>query len=197
MPTSTFGLVERIRAGDREAFTVLFHKYSPRLGVLIHYRLGPAMRGRVEMDDILQETFLNALRQFPGFTYRNPGSFMNWLARIAEHVIVDCARYHGRQKRGPSETVALRTESNPGGVEPVEPTTPSRIFASRERYEHMVQRLEALPDEYRSVIIMAKVECLSTQEIADRLGRTRASVAVLLHRAVQRLRKTEAPSEPS
>jgi len=51
--------------------------------------------------------------------------------------------------------------------------------------------LDALPDEYRAVIIMAKLECLSTQEIAEKLGKSRAQVAVLLHRAVQRLRQME------
>jgi RNA polymerase sigma-70 factor (ECF subfamily) len=186
-PTSTFGLLERMRAGDSEAFTALFHKYSPRLAVLIHYRLGPALRSKIEVDDILQETFLTALRQLSGFSYRNPGSFMNWLSRIADHAIIDASRYHGRQKRAPEEVLPLRSDDS-GGVEPVDRTTPSRIFASREQLQQMLTRLDALPEELRAVIIMAKLECLSTQEIADRLGRTRASVAVLLHRAVQRLK---------
>lgn len=184
-----------MRAGDDEAFTALFRKYSPRLAALIHYRLGPAMQGKIEVDDILQETFMTALRQLPGFTYRNPGSFMNWLSRIAEHVIVDAARYHARQKRSLEATVPLRTESNPTGTEPVDSETPSRIFASKEHLERLLARLDALPEELRAVIIMAKLECLSTQEIADRLCRTRASVAVLLHRAVQRLRLADVPSE--
>jgi RNA polymerase sigma-70 factor (ECF subfamily) len=184
-----------MRAGDQEAFTSLFRIYSPRLAVLIHYKLGPALRGRIEVDDILQETFMTALRQLPAFSYRSPGSFMKWLTRIAEHAIVDASRYHGRQKRSPKEMLPLRTESNPAGVEPVDPATPSRIFASREKLEQMLARLDALPEELRAVIIMARLECLATQEIADRLGRTRASVAVLLHRAVQRLRIVEDPVE--
>ncbi len=194
-PTSTYGLLERMRAGDQEAFTALFRKYSPRLAVLIHYKLGPALQARIEVDDILQQTFMIALRQLPGFTYRNPGSFMNWLSRIAEHVVVDAARYHARQKRGPEATVPLRTESNPMGVEPVDSATPSRIFASKEQVERLLARLDTLPEELRAVIIMAKLECLSTQEIANRLGRSRAAVAVLLHRAVQRLRLSDASSE--
>jgi RNA polymerase sigma-70 factor (ECF subfamily) len=190
-PTSTFGLLQRVRAGDEEAFTVLFRKYSPRLAMLIHYRMGPAMRGKVEVDDILQETFMAAVRQLGDFSYRNPGSFMSWLCRIAEHTIMDAARYHGRHKRSPEQMLTLRTESNPAGVEPADSTTPSRIFASRERVGQVLAMLDALPDEYRAVIIMAKLECLSTQEIAEKLGKSRAQVAVLLHRAVQRLRQME------
>ncbi len=194
-PTSTYGLLERIRAGDEAAFTILFRKYSPRLAAVIHYKLGHKLQGRVEVEDILQETFVTALRQLPGFSYRGPGSFMKWLSRIAEHVIVDSARYHARQKRSPESSIGLRSESNPEGAEAVDSTTPSRIFASRERLDRLIVRLDALPEELRAVVIMAKLECLSTGEIADRLGRTRAAVAVLLHRAVQRLRTADATSE--
>ncbi|MFI5175740.1 MAG: RNA polymerase sigma factor [Terriglobia bacterium] len=60
LATSTFDLLERVRAGDESAFTSLFHKYSSRLAVLIRYKLSADMRARVEVDDILQETFLAA-----------------------------------------------------------------------------------------------------------------------------------------
>jgi RNA polymerase sigma-70 factor, ECF subfamily len=195
MPTSTYGLLERMRAGDQEAFTALFRKYSPRLAVLVHYRLGTAMRGKIEVDDVLQETFLTAFRQLPGFSYRKPGSFMNWLSRIAEHAIVDAARYQTRQKRSPAEILMLRTAGDSAGVDPLDSTTPSCIFASRERLARTLARLDALPEEYRTVIVMAKLECLSTGEIADRLGLTREAVAVLLHRAVKSLRAAGKDSE--
>jgi RNA polymerase sigma-70 factor (ECF subfamily) len=195
MPTSTFALLDRVRAGDQEAFTSLFRKYSPRVALLIHYKMGPELHGRVEVDDLLQETFLAALGQLEGFTYRSPGSFMRWLSRIADHVVVDAARFHGRQKRNPPEMQRLRSESNPGGAVPVDSTTPSRIFAGKERFQLMLEKLDQLPENYRQVIVLAKIEGLSTQAIAERLGRSRQSVAVLLHRAVQRLRSMERNSE--
>jgi len=194
-PTSTLGLLERIRAGDEAAFSMLFHKYSPRLRVLIHYKLSPEMRSRVEVDDILQETFLAASRQLGNFTYRNPGSFMSWISRLADHIIVDTARHHGRQKRHPVELVRLRTDSNPQGAEAVDSTTPSRILASKERLQHMLKRLDALSEDYRHVILLAKMEGLSMGEIAERLGKSRENVAGLLHRAIQRLRELESQTE--
>lgn len=195
MPTSTFALLDRIRAGDQEAFTSLFRKYSPRVALLIHYKMGPELLGRVEVDDLLQETFLAALGQLEGFTYRSPGSFMRWLSRIADHVVVDAARFHGRQKRKPPEMQRFRSESNPGGAVPVDSTTPSRIFAGKERLQHTLEKLDQLPEDYRQVIVLAKVEGLSTQAIAERLGRSRQNVAVLLHRAVQHLRAMGRNSE--
>jgi RNA polymerase sigma-70 factor (ECF subfamily) len=190
-PTSTLGLLERIRAGDESAFSVLFRKYSPRLSVLIHYKLSPEMRSRVEADDILQEAFFFASRQLGSFTYRNPGSFMSWISRIADHIVVDAARRDGRQKRRPAELVRLRTESNPQGAEAVDSSTPSRILARKERLEQVLRRLDSLPEDYRQVILLAKIEGLSTGEISERLGKSRENVAVLLHRAIQRLRELE------
>lgn len=185
--TSTFDLIERFREGDEAAFSQLFRKYRPRLAVLIRYKLSEAMRGRVEPDDILQEVFLQASRDIRGFTYRSPGSFMSWLSRIADHVIADFARAQTRQKRDAGEAVRFRSESNPAGPEPIDTTTPSRIFDQNERVEKLFARLEALPPDYRAVIVMAKMECLSTAEMAARMQRSREAVAVLLCRALQRL----------
>jgi RNA polymerase sigma-70 factor (ECF subfamily) len=186
--TSTFDLVERFGGGDEGAFNQLFAKYRPRLAVLVRYKLGDSLRNRLEVDDILQEVFLAASRDIKGFTYRSPGSFMSWLSRIADHVIVDEARAQARQKRCAGELVPFRSASNPGGPEPVDSATPSRILAQKEGVERLLARLDALPPDYRDAILMAKVEGLSSDEMAARLGRSREAAAVLLCRALQRLR---------
>ena len=130
--TSSYGLIERIKNGDQEAFSVLFAKYRSRLAVLVHYRMGPELARLYEVDDILQDTFLEAFRDFDQFTYRTPGSFMSWLARIADHVLADLARSQGRQKRHAAEMLRFRSESNPAGPEPVDSKTPSRVLAEAE-----------------------------------------------------------------
>jgi RNA polymerase sigma-70 factor (ECF subfamily) len=193
--TSTFGLIERFREGDETAFSQLFAKYRPRLAVLIHYKLGASLRERVEVDDILQEVFLAASKDIGNFTYRSPGSFMSWLSRIAEHVIVDEARSQARQKRRAAEVVRFRSAGNPGGPEPVDSETPSRILMQKEVTKDLLGRLDALAPDYRDVILMAKVEGLSSAEIAERMGRSREAIAVLLHRALQRLRTLKETSE--
>jgi RNA polymerase sigma-70 factor (ECF subfamily) len=193
--TSTFDLIERFREGDETAFSQLFAKYRPRLGVLIRYKLGAALRERVEVDDILQEVFLAASKDIGSFTYRSAGSFMSWLSRIADHVIVDEARSQARQKRRAAEVVRFQSAGNPGGPEPVDSKTPSRILMQKEVTEKLLARLDALAPDYRDVILMAKVEGLSSAEIAERMGRSREAVAVLLHRALQRLRTLKETKE--
>jgi RNA polymerase sigma-70 factor, ECF subfamily len=185
--TSTHDMVRRVKDGDREAFSDLFARYRPRLATLIHFRLGLELRRFVEVDDVLQETLLRAYRDIEKFDYRGPGAFMNWLARIADHVITDLARSHGRIKRA-GEDVRFRSEGNPGGPEPVDSMTPSRVFRENEELGKLIAKLDLLPDDYRTAIMLAKVEGLTTREIAERLGKSNEAVALLVHRAIKRFR---------
>jgi RNA polymerase sigma-70 factor, ECF subfamily len=189
--TSTEGLVERIKTGDQEAFTALFGKYRPRLAVLVHYRMSAELKRWFEVDDILQETFLKAFRDFDQFTYRSPGSFMSWLARIADHAMADLARSRDRQKRRVAEMLRFRSESNPSGPEPVDSRTPSRILAENEGLRGLIEMLNSLPEDYRQAILLMKVEGLSTGEAAERLGKSREATALLLHRALKRFRSLQ------
>ena len=188
-PTSTFGLLERIRQGDRAAFDLLFDKYRRRLAILIYYKLDPRVRQAADVDDIMQETLLRAFRSIGTFQYRTPGSFLSWLSRIADHVLVDTVRFEGRERRNGGERVPFRSDSNPAGLEPADSHTPSRVLAEQEEYASLLARLDNLPEQYREVILLAKVEGLSTSEVAERLGKSRESTALLLHRAVARLRR--------
>jgi RNA polymerase sigma-70 factor (ECF subfamily) len=191
--SSSQGLIARIKNGDDEAFSALFGKYRPRLAVLIHYRIGPELRRFFEVDDILQETFLKAFRDFDQFTYQSPGSFMSWLARISDHVMADLARSQGRQKRHAAEMLRFRSESNPSGPEPLDSRTPSRALAEEEGLRGLLAKLNSLPENYRQAILLMKVEGLSTQEAAARLGKSNEATALLLHRALKRFRSLEDP----
>src|SRR2546427_8429248 len=109
--TSTYDLVERFKRGDTEAFSLVFQKYQRRLAVLVYYKMSTELRGAMEVDDILQEVFLAAARDMKQFTYQSPGSLMGWLSRIADHVIVDAARYQNREKRRAEEMLRLDRKS--------------------------------------------------------------------------------------
>ena len=184
-PTSTFTLLEKARTGDEAALSQAFEQYRRRLAVLIHFKLDP--RDSADVEDVLQETYLKAFRALDGFEYRSPESFLRWLSSIADSVIVDRARYQGRERRA-GEEIPFRSESNPLGPEPADTKTPSRLFAQEEALQRLLARLAALPDQYREVILMAKIEGLTTAEVAERLGKSRDEVAQLVFRAVKRLR---------
>ena len=187
-PTTSLDLIERFRRGDGDAFTPLFEKYRRRLAVLIHYKLHPDRHQPEDVEEILQETFYYAFRNLSQFQYLSPGSFLNWLSRIADNVVIDSVRRQNRQKRRANLT-RFRSETHPDGADPSDSrSSPSRIFNEREELRELIETLNSLPEQYRQVILLAKIEGLSTLEIAERMGKSRENVALLLHRAVQRLR---------
>jgi RNA polymerase sigma-70 factor, ECF subfamily len=185
--TSTFSLLGKAREGDAQALSQAFELNRRRLAVLVHFKLSARERAFTDVDDVVQETMLRAFCDIDSFRYRSAGSFVRWLSAIADHVIVDRVRYRGRECRA-AEEVRFRSETNPLGPEPADSRTPSRLFAQQEALERLQARLSLLPEEYRQVILMAKVEGLTTAEMAERLGKSREAVALLVYRAVKRFR---------
>jgi RNA polymerase sigma-70 factor (ECF subfamily) len=186
-PSTTSALLERAKAGDTEALSQALERNRRRLTVLVHFKLGPRARQLSDAEDVVQEVYLRTFRAVDRFTYQSPGSLLRWLSSIADHAIVDRARYRGREKRA-GEEVPFRSESNPLGPEPLDTRTPSRLLAQKEAVERLLDRLNALPEEYRQAILMAKIEGLSTVEMAERMGKSREAVALLVYRAVKRFR---------
>ncbi len=189
-PTATFELLEQARAGDRDALSRAFESYNRRLAILVHYKLNPPTRTFAEVEDVVQETMLRAFRDLERFSYQSPGSFLRWLSSIADHVIVDRIRYRNRERRA-GEEVPFRSESNPMGPEPADSRTPSRLFAQQEAVDRLLRRLDALPEQYREAIVLAKIEGLSIAEMAERLGKPREAVSLLIFRAVKRFRELQ------
>lgn len=103
-------------------------------------------------------------------------------------MVLDAARFQGRQKRNAGDVVRFRSASNPDGPDPVDRKTPTLLLSEKESVEALFARLAALPPDYREAILLAKVEGLSTAEIAARMGKTREAAALLLHRALKRFR---------
>jgi len=186
--TSTFALLEKAKTGDDEALSTLFEQYRRRLKVLVHFKLSPRWRERGEVEDVVQEVCLRAFRDVDRFTYRTPGSFLSWLSAIADHVIADGTRYRSRECRA-GEEVPFRSESNPLGPEPADSRTPSRLLREQEAVDRLLERLSRLPEDYRQAILLARIEGLSTAEVAERMGKSREQVALLVYRAVKRLRE--------
>jgi len=193
-PTTTFDLLEQARNGDQQALSRAFEKHRRRLAVLVHFKLGARAREFGDAEDVVQETCLRAFRDIAQFSYRSPGSFFRWLSAIADHVIADRVRYRNRECRA-GEEVRFRSETNPLGPDPADSQTPSRLFAQQQAVQRLVDRLDALPEDYRNAILMAKIERLSTAEMAERLGKSREGVALLVYRAVKRFRELSDASE--
>ncbi len=120
----TLALVERARRGDAGAFEALVTSARRTLETYVRIRIGEHLRHRLDVEDVLQESFVQAWKSMASFRWTGDRCFERWLARIAEHVILKAARRRGDQKdesrrtagatgSPPAETSQHRGETKP------------------------------------------------------------------------------------
>jgi RNA polymerase sigma-70 factor (ECF subfamily) len=161
--------VNAARSGDRAAFGRLYDRYARMVhGVLL------ARVPTGEVDDLVQDVFLLALRRLP--TLREVGSFGAWLATIARNRANDFHRHSV-----PEDQLADDTSENNG-------EQPSATADRHTPAAAILDAIRALPDAYRETLILRLVEGMTGPEIAARTGLTHGSVRVNLHRGMQQLR---------
>ena len=155
----------------------------------IERRLGPALRGKVEPQEIVQEVAVKALREAPA----NASDPFSWLCRLAEQCIIDGHRHFAAGKRDVGREQAGHVASGEDGQDLVamlsaSMTSPSVAAVRNERQLHLDAAVATLPEDQREVLRLRYGEGLGTREIATRLDKTDVGVRVLLSRILQRLR---------
>lgn len=170
-------LVEQTLSGDQTAFQQLVERYQSRLFALAgHYT-----RNTVEMEDIVQETFLKAFRRLETFDHRS--SFYTWIYRIETNTILDMLKRRGRS---PVQTV--EDPELVGSVSPVDCPSPTASLEEAEISEITQEVLGHLPEIFRCVLVMREFTGLAYQEIADNLGISIGTVESRLFRARARFK---------
>lgn len=178
-------LVERAQAGDPKAFEEIVNLYEDRI-----YRFGYRMCGHPEdARDVLQDTFLAALRHIDGF--RGDGKLVNWLFKIASSA---CLKKRRKRKEEPEHPLSLEDYTPEGGVPlvqqlPSSDPTPYDEAHLGELRERLIQAVMSLPEHYRVVVILRDFEHQSTEEVAEALGLQISATKVRLHRARLMLRE--------
>ena len=155
-------LVRAVLAGDRDTFARLYEMYSPMVhGVLL------ARVPRDEVDDLVQDIFLHALRKL--HTLRDAAAFGPWIAMIARNRAMD---FYRNSRETVEVTEKMATTKPPTGT-------------ARE----ILGLIRRLPEAYRETLVLRFVEGMTGPEIAARTGLTPASVRVNLHRGMKLLRQ--------
>ena len=185
-------LIQRARAGAPEAREKLLGEHLQGLTAFVRLRLGAALRARETSQDLVQSVYREVLEDLDDFEYRGEASFRHWLFRRAENKIRDRARFWRREKRDPR-----REERISGGVDEREDrrllaelanfSTPSRHLTTREEIARVEAAFAALPEDYREVILLARVVGLPHAEVAREMHRSAVATRTLLSRALARL----------
>ena len=176
--------VDAILAGDVQAFEELVRQESPRLYRLI-VRI---VRDPDEAQNVLQETFLQALRGLPGF--RGDARITTWLYGIGINQARAALRKNRRYQTLEEQDIDRLQPSFRAGayVEPPRAWNPARVAEQSERQRLVREAIDQLPESYREIVVLRDIEELSTLETARILEISEGAVRVRLHRARQALR---------
>jgi RNA polymerase sigma-70 factor (ECF subfamily) len=179
--------------GDNTPRTDLLLKYQPWLNVLARLEIDSRFAGKFSPSDVVQQTMLEAWRDWQDFRGDEEEQRRAWLRQILAHQLAHLARhYAGTQKRDVSREVQLQASLNQTSLRleclAADQTSPSGLLEAREQALQLARVLEELPADYRQVLTLRHVEDLPHEEIAQRMNRSVGAVRMLWVRALAELR---------
>ena len=155
-------LVERICAGDKDAFDEFYRNLSPMVHGIVLARVP-----RDEVDDIVQDVFISAYNNL--HKLRDKNAVNSWLARIARNRAVEFYR-----RRKPTDEL---------------PENLSHRESAKAEAREVLDVIREMPEAYKDTLMMRLVEGMTGPEIAESTGLSHSSVRVNLHRGMRILRK--------
>jgi RNA polymerase sigma-70 factor (ECF subfamily) len=169
------------RAGSGEALGQALEAYRGYLLLIAGRELDPELRTKGGASDLVQETFLEAQRDFAAFRGDNADELRAWLRRLLLNNLATFARrYRDTAKRQLGRELPLQAGDTP---------SPSGLAMAREEAEALEKALAQLSEEHRQVILLRHQGQLSFEEIGARLGRSANAARMLWTRAVDRLQQ--------
>jgi RNA polymerase sigma-70 factor (ECF subfamily) len=181
------------RAGSPEALGRALEACRAYLLLVAARELDPALRAKGGASDLVQQTFLEAQRDFAAFHGNSEAELLAWLRRLLLNNVANFSRaYRGTGKRDVGREVALGAGGASGvgdSAVPADTPSPSSEFLAGERSRALQQALARLPEDYRLVIRYRYEEERPFEEIARLLNRSPNAVRKLWARAVERLQQ--------
>jgi RNA polymerase sigma-70 factor (ECF subfamily) len=190
-PEQLLGLA---RADGSGALGQLLERYRNYLALLARLQISRRLQGKLDEEDLVQETFLRAHRRFAQFRGKTEQELVSWLRQILASSVANAVRHYLGTKRRDLRlerqlAMELDCSSRVLNQELVAgQSSPSQQAAVREQAVLLADCLARLRKDYREAIILRQLEGLSFLEVARRMGRTVDSVKKLWARALVELR---------
>jgi len=186
-------LLEAARDGSREALGRLLQTCRRYLDLVADCELEEDLRAKAGASDLVQETFLEAQRDFPQFKGTNEAEFTAWLRRILLNNLANLRRrYRQTDKRQVALELSLDAGSPLGDLTAAldaGSSTPSKSAMRHELLARLERALDRLPENYRRAILWRQVEQCTFEEIGRRLGSTAEAARKLWLRGLERLQR--------
>ncbi|RYC14222.1 sigma-70 family RNA polymerase sigma factor [Nocardioides zhouii] len=168
-------LVELARAGDKDAFGLLYDHYQASVYRFLYYRT----RSQALAEDLTSETFFRALRSMNNFRWQGK-DFGAWLMTIARNLTTDHFKAGRTRLEMTTEDMSPHDDATEG---------PESAVLAGLTNEALLTALTKLPDEQRECLIMRFLQGMSIAETAKALSRSDGAVKQLQLRGVRNLAK--------
>jgi RNA polymerase sigma-70 factor (ECF subfamily) len=198
MITSTEAANElhELQTQGEAAVVRLFDRYRPKLARMVTLRLDARLVGKVDVDDVLQDAFVEANRRIGDYLEEPGVPFFVWLRQLATQLLIDVhRRYLGAQRRDASREVSLDQWGAASAGSAVllaqlsgSFTSPSQYAVRNETAWQLRAALEDLEPIDREVLMLRHLEELGNNEVADILGIDKCAASKRYVRALKRLR---------
>jgi RNA polymerase sigma-70 factor (ECF subfamily) len=175
-------------------------RFRQYLLVLARLQLAPQLRGKLDPSDLVQQTLLKAIQSREQL--RDERCMSAWLRRILANELTELLSRYGADKRSLDLERSLETDLAASSARLEDwlagsDTSPSQRVEREEELIRLGDALCGLADDQRTVVELRYLSGLPVSTIAEQLGKSHQSVAGLLRRGVQNLRKTLATAESS
>lgn len=180
--SSEKALVQKAKAGDRDAFAALVSAYEGKIYNLALRYLG----NREDAMDASQEVFLRVFRFLPGF--QEESGFSTWIYRIGVNVCKDMLAKRSRRNELPLEIPDDEEDYRTAEVSDSR-YDPEAIAQQADLRKTLADAIGDLPQQQREMIVLRDIQGLSYEEIAQVLALESGTVKSRLSRARENLRK--------
>jgi RNA polymerase sigma-70 factor (ECF subfamily) len=167
----------------------VFREYAPRI-----YSIARRMLGNdADAEDVTQDVLLQVVRKLD--TFRGDSQLTTWLHRVTVNAALAHREKRANRQKHEAGEVAEETLAAAAPNSPVKRwnVAPDAAILAREQHDIIEKAIAELPELYRDVYILADVEGLSNEAIANLLDLQVPAVKSRLHRARMRMRDTLAP----
>jgi RNA polymerase sigma-70 factor, ECF subfamily len=184
------------KAGDPSALGHLLELHRNYLLLLARLQIGRRLQGKADAADLVQETFLQAYRNFAQFRGAGEQEFAGWLRQIlASRLAKLVRRYCDTRQRDIrlERELAGELDQSSRAVEQglaARQSSPSRRAIRREQAVLLADALGQLSTDYQEVLVLHHLQGLGFTEVAQRMDKTVASVKNIWARALAQLRRT-------
>lgn len=179
------------RGGSSEALGQVLEACRGYLLLIAQQELDTTLQAKGGASDLVQQTFLEAQRDFAAFQGETEVALLAWMRRLLVNNLANFRRDLHRDKRRVTREIALSGDSSVGrgGGLDAGMSTPSVEMMRAEQFEALERAVERLPEDYRQVIQLRYRESRSFEAIAVLMRRSQNAVRKLWSRAIERLQQ--------